>query len=442
MGNMSSPQHRRRFLAALGTGAVAVTAGCAEQLPIAIDEDENEHEDPPADEEDLTPDEDEEPPDDEEEDDEEEPPGQPALEWALGSDWATAQERTNIVIRDADELILGYDPAGEPISEFDAFWPLDEDDSDADMFADVLGNAALSHDPERWGFTDDIDPAAPGLLGGTSVEFSGDDALIHEGAPIDPSEDWTMGLWVWLDDDPGDEGHGNAMMLESVAGDDPDEDDEALGLLPNYDPSAFKIGSVGNTPGYGSEIDRRRWHFHVIRYHAADNRVQGYLDGEFDYSIQPEEGADWIPDLHDITLGRRRVGEADYIFHGRLDSPWITQGAVSEEAIQRLYDLVNDATGRVVTAPKSTLQEAVAIEVAADVPTETAVSVTLHQDTTADGESNISHTVDVAGDGATEVTGFAAGGAYWLEIELETDDPEVTPRVESVRVDLAADGDQ
>jgi hypothetical protein len=437
---MTPSRNRRRFLAALGTGAIAFAAGCAEQLPIDIDEDGER---------DLLDDEDGEPPDDEEEPD---PPARVDLEWTTASDWADPQERDGVVSatighRDADTLTLGYDPTAEPISEFDAFWPLDEDDSDADSFADVLGDADLSHDPDQWNFTDDIEPSAPGLFGRTSVEFSGDDAIIHEGVPIDPSEDWTMGVWVWLDDDPGDQDHSNAMMMESVAGDDPDEDDEALGLLPNHDPPAFKIGSVGNTPGFGSEIDRRHWHFHVIRYRSADTRAQGYLDGEFDYSVRVEEGEEWIPDLHDITLGRRRVGESAYIFHGRLDSPWMTQGALSEDDIQRLYDLVDNGRGRVVTASKSSTREAVGLEVTAEVPDETSVSVTVHQDITDDGGSDISQTVDVAGDDDTELDGFeaAANGIYWVEIELETDDPELTPRVESVVVtlgDAGDDGDQ
>jgi hypothetical protein len=434
---MQPPRNRRRFLGALGTGAFAFAAGCAEQLPITEEDPEPEEDD-----------EEEEPPEDddeeeEEEEEEEDIPTRSELEWSTGSDWADAQEREGVVSadmsgRDADTLALGYDPTVEPISEFDAFWPLDEDEPDADTFADALGNADLIHDPDQWDFTDDIDPDAPGLLGGTSVEFSGDDAIIHEDIPIDPDENWTIGLWVWLDDiDPEEHAHSNAMMLESVTGQEPDEDDEALGLMPNNDPAAFKIGSVNNTAGYGSEVDREQWHFHVIRYQASDTRAQGYLDGAFDYSVQAEDGEEWIPDLHDITLGRRRVGISDYIFHGRLDSPWMTQGLVSEETIRQLYNTAFE--GRLVTTAQSVAQEAVDLEVVADIPDETSVAVTVHQDTTDNGESENSQTVDIDDDTESyELDGFEAAddGAYWIEIEFETDDREVTPRVESVVVDL------
>jgi hypothetical protein len=244
-----------------------------------------------------------------------------------------------------------------------------------------------------------------------------------------------MGLWVRLDADPDDERHGTAMMLEGVAGNRPGEDDEALGLLPNYDPPAFKIGSVNNTPGYGSELDRGEWHFHVIRCQPGHNLAEGYLDGESEYPIQPEDGEEWVPDLHDLVLGRRRVGSNDYIFRGRLDAAWMTQGLVPEDDIRRLYETAFE--GRLATAPQSADGEAVALEATAGIPVETAVSVTVHQDTTGDGESDRSQTVTLSdGTESYRLDGFEEreGGEYWVEIALQTGDPEVTPHVESVGV--------
>jgi hypothetical protein len=414
---MKSSQNRRRFLAALGIGTASM-AGCTDMLGSS---------DVAGTEEGVT--------------DE----GPSELEWSTGSDWTDAQERTGVVSggvggRDPDALSLGYDPTAEPVSEFDAFWPLDEDDPDTETFADALGDTDLVHDPEEWGFSDEIDPAAPGLFGGTSVEFAGGDALLGEDVPIDPAEDWTMGLWVWLGDDPDDQSHGAAMMLEGVDDDQPDQYDVALGLLPNYDPPAFKIGSVDTTPGYGSEVDRGEWHFHVIRYQASDNRVQGYLDGTFDYSIQPEDGEEWVPDLHDLVLGRRRVGHNDYIFRGRLDAAWLTQGLVSEEDIRRLYETAFE--GGLVTAPKPSTQRAIGLEVTAEVPEGTSVSVTVHQDIAGDGGSDVSQTVDIEEEtGSYELDGFEEreGSDYWVEIVLGTDDPEVTPHVESIVVESETD---
>lgn len=424
---MKSVQNRRRFLSALGTSSVVFAAGCIGRSDTESDDNVNTNE--------TLSDENNEN-NENKEDDEPDSPERIELKWSTSSDWDNAQEREGVVNinvggRNAESLALGYDPTTERTSEFDAFWPLDEDDPDADTFVDVLGNADLSHDPERWGFTDDIDPSTPGLLGGTSVEFSGDDAILHEGIPIDPSENWTMGLWVWFDG-PEDQPHSTAMMLESVA------EDEALGLMPNVDPPAFKIGSVNNTPGYGTEIERQQWHFHVIRYQASDTRVQGYLDGEFDYSIQPEDDPEeWIPKLHDVTLGHRRVSSMDKIFNGRLDSAWMTQGLVSEDDIRWLYNIINNGEGRLTTPSKPAPQKAANLKVAADVPDKTTVSVTIHQDTIGDGTSDTSQTIDVS-DGANlyELDGFKAinDGTYWATIELKTDDREITPRVESVIV--------
>jgi Concanavalin A-like lectin/glucanases superfamily len=418
---MKPDQNRRRFLSALGTSSVGFAAGCIGRSDTKSDDNATTDE--------TLADEDNE----NNEDDNPDSPERIELKWSTSSDWDNAQEREGVVNINVDErntefLALGYDPAAERISEFDAFWPLDEDDSDADTFVDVLGNADLSHDPERWGFTDDIDPSTPGLLGGTSVEFSGDDAILHEGIPIDPSENWTMGLWVWFDG-PEDQPHSNAMMLESIT------DDEALGLMPNVDPPAFKIGSVNNTPGYGTEIERQEWHFHVMRYQASDTKVEGYLDGEFDYSIQPEDNPEeWIPELHDVALGHRRVS-TDKIFNGRLDSAWITQGLLSEDDIRWLYDIINNGEGRLTTASKPAPQKAANLKVAADVPDKTTVSVTIHQDTTGDGTSDTSQTIDVSdGTNSYELDGFKAlnNGTYRTTIELKTDDQEITPYVESV----------
>lgn len=424
---MRPSQNRRRFLAALVTGSVAFVTGCTGRLEAEPDDNADRKEALSSQEADK---------DEEPEDEEPEPSKRMELKWSTRSDWADAQKRegignTNAGEGDTDSFALGYDPTAEPISEFDAFWPLDEDDPDADVFADVLGDADLSHDPDRWGFTGDIDPSAPGLLGGTSVEFSGDDAILHEGIPIDPGEDWTMGLWVWFDG-PKDQPQSNAMMLESVA----DEDGEALGLMPNIDPPAFKIGSVNNTPGYGTKIDRQQWHFHVLRYQASNNRVQGYLDGEFDYSIQPEDNPEeWIPKLHDVTLGRRRVSAMAKIFNGRLDSAWMTQGVLSEDDIQRLYNIVENGEGRLITAPKSAAQEAGKLEVTAEIPDDTAISVTINQDTTGDGTNDTSQTINLRDSVKSyELDGFEASddGAYWVTIELKTSEREVTPRIESI----------
>ncbi|MFC6906847.1 LamG-like jellyroll fold domain-containing protein [Halalkalicoccus tibetensis] len=421
---MKLAQNRRRFLSTLGTSSVVFTAGCIGQSDTKSDDNANPDETPSNEE------------NESKEDDEPDSPERIELKWSTSSDWDNAQEREgvmniNVGGRNAESLALGYDPTADRISEFDAFWPLDEDDPDADTFVDALGSADLSHDPERWGFTDDIDPSTPGLLGGTSVEFSGDDAILHEGLPIDPSENWTMGLWVWFDG-PEDQPHSNAMMLESVT------DDEALGLMPNVDPPAFKIGSVNNTPGSGTEIERQQWHFHVIRYQASDTRVQGYLDGEFDYSIQPEDDSEeWIPELHDVTLGHRRVSSMDKIFNGRLDSAWMTQGLLSEDDIRWLYNITNKGEGKLTTMPKQAPQQAVNLKAAADIPDKTTVLVTIHQDITGNGTSDTSQTVDIS-DGANsyELDGFKAidGGTYWTTIELKTDDRETTPRVESVIV--------
>lgn len=429
---MRSVQNRRRFLSLVGTSSVVYAAGCIERSDTESDDD--------ADMKEILPDEDNDG-NESKSDDESTPPERIELEWSTSSDWDNAQERERVVNinvsgRDTDSLALGYDPGTEPISEFDAFWPFKEDDPDADTFVDVLGNVDLSHNPEQWGFTDDIDPSTPGLLGGTSVEFSGDDAILHEGLPIDPSEDWTMGLWVWFDG-PEDQPHSNAMMLESVT-DEEDMDGEALGLMPNVDPPAFKIGSVNNTPGYGTEIERQQWHFHVMRFRASDTTVQGYLDGEFDYSIQPEDDSEeWIPELHDVTLGRRRVSSMDKIFNGRLDSAWMTQGLVSEDDIRWLYNIINNANGKLTTASKPAPQKAMNLNVAADTPDETTVSITIHQDTTGDGTSDTSQTIDVSdGENSYDLDGFKEidNGTYWATIELRTDDREITPRVKSVIV--------
>jgi hypothetical protein len=434
---MDPSRDRRRFLATLGAGSLAFAAGCVDDFPTDIDTGTGDDAEPP---------ENDDPEIDDADDEEPDPPRPTEHEWSTEADWDDARGRTGVVSgdlggRDPDTLALGYDPAVEPVSEFDAFWPLEEDDSDTETFADALGDAVLVHDPEEWGFSDDIDPSATGLFGGTSVEFDGDDALVNEDVPIDPAEDWTMGLWVWFDG-PEEQPHSNAMMLESVDGDQPDEDDEALGLMPNIDPPAFKIGSVNNTPGYGTEIDREEWRFHVLRYRASDNSAEGYLDGEFEYSVEPEDGEEWIPDLHDVALGRRRVGDSGKIFNGRLDVPWMTQGLVSEEDIRRLYETAFE--GRLVTDRRLAAGEATGLEVTAEVPDGTAVSVTVHQDASGDGESDVSQAVDIEEE--TESYGLdgfeeADDGAYWVEVALETEDPEVTPRVESIVVEFDADGD-
>jgi hypothetical protein len=434
---MEPSENRRRLLAALGAGAFTVAAGCTDGLSDDADGDGGE----------TDGDEDEaEAFEDEGEDVEEEEEGYTgtvALEWSTESDWADAQGRTGVVSsalggRDPDTLSLGYDPASEPVSELDSFWPLDEDDPDADTFADLFGDADLVHDPERWEFSDEIDPSAPGLFGGTSVEFDGEDAIVHDGLPVDPSEDWTMGVWVWLDDP---EDLSCAMMMESPGGPDPDDEGEALGILPSNAPPAFKIGSVNNTPGHGSEFNTQEWHFHVIRYQADHNLVEGYFDGEEDYPVQPEDGEEWIPGLQDLTLGLRRSGSNDYVFDGRLDAAWMTQGLVSEDDIRRLYEAAFE--GRLITAAQSADGEAVGLEVTAEVPVETAASVTVHQDTNGDGESDLSQTVNLNDD--TESYGLdgfeeSEGSDYWVEVALQTGDPEVTPRIGSVG--LAFDEDE
>jgi hypothetical protein len=422
---MRPSENRRRLLAALGAGAFAVTAGCADQLS-GDDEGEGQEE--------------------EEEEEEEAEAGIDAdLQWSTEEDWNDAQGRTGVVSstmggRDADTLSLGYDPSSEPVSEFDSFWPLDEGDAEADTFADLFGDVDLTHDPDQ-GETSALNPAAPGMFGGSSVEFGGEDTLLGE-LPVDPGEDWTMGVWVWLDTP---EDWACAMMMETLENvhdppeEDPEDAGEALGLLPTDDPPAFKIGSVGRTDGRGSPVNTQQWHLHVIRYQADHNLAEGYLDGELDYPIQPEEGEEWVHGLENLTLGLRRAGSNNYPFNGRLDLAFATQGLVSEEDIQRLYEAAFE--GRLVTAAQSSSEEAASLEVAAEVPIETAASVTVHQDTNGDGESDHSQSVNLSDDAESYgLDGFEAAddGAYWIEIGLQTSDPEITPHIGSVG--LAFDG--
>jgi hypothetical protein len=97
-----------------------------------------------------------------------------------------------------------------------------------------------------------------------------------------------------------------------------------------------------------------------------------------------------------------------------------------------------------VTAPQSATEEAVDLKVAATIPVETAATVTVHQDITGDGESDISQTITLSDDAESYgLDGFEAAddGVYWVAIDLQTSDPEVTPRIGLVAVELDAAGD-
>lgn len=123
------------------------------------------------------------------------------------------------------------------------------------------------------------------------------------------------------------------------------------------------------------------------------------------------------------------------IFNGRLDSAWMTQGLLSEDDIQRLYNIVENGEGRLTTAPKSAAQEAVNLEVTAEIPDDTAISVTINQDITGDGTNDTSQTINLRDSVKSyELDGFEASddGAYWVTIELKTSEREVTPRIESI----------
>lgn len=137
-----------------------------------------------------------------------------------------------------------------------------------------------------------------------------------------------------------------------------------------------------------------------------------------------------------VRIGRHPTQETcDY--HGVVDEVLYWDRALGEEEVNQIRRTYSD--GHLTTASETSFGEA--FEVVTDVsrPALTTIELTIHQDTSGNGESNRSQTVTVP-DGETTIAlnAFEAvdGSDYWLEWELTTREKTQTPTIHSAYLNL------
>jgi len=228
---------------------------------------------------------------------------------------------------DENNDLVKYDVEETPISSFDHFW----DFSAEDPLDDKIGEAHLEV------ASNEVEVGTNGIFEDDAITVDEDGYVRHknEGLTVDVTGSFSMGAWL-NHEETGD--YSAAMLLIN------EEEDEALGIGPNSgsdgdDQPLPKVLSVANTAGSGDTFyEYGDWHFHVLRYDVDENEAELYFDGEFEYSVEPDDGRDWIPDLDAIVLGFRPVGSSDYHYLGRIAYPWVADGLISESTIQTLLE--------------------------------------------------------------------------------------------------------
>ena len=243
----------------------------------------------------------------------------------LGVAGYVGAERTGYFDENYD--LAHYDAEEAPISSFDHFW----DFSAEDPLDDRIGEAHLEI------ASSEVEVGTGGLFGNDAITLDEDGYVRHKNGEltVDVTGSFSMGAWLNHEETKD---YSAAMLLVSV------EEDEAFGIGPNSgrdgdDQPLPKVLSVGNTGGSGETFyEYGDWHFHVLRYDAEENEAELYFDGELDYSVEPDDGGDWIADLDAIVLGFRPVGNSDYQYLGRIAYPWVTEGVISESIVRALFE--------------------------------------------------------------------------------------------------------
>ncbi len=350
-----------------------------------------------------------------------------SLLWSTQSDWDAAQSREGVVTRavgnsDQDTIKIGYDPNHGVPSEFDHYWTFDEA---SEYWMDEVGNANLSDvaplggSPTRTGFSTE----EPGVAGEYSIWTDRDELVEYGGMPIDPTDDWTLGWWVYYNESMSDFRQG--FVLDDSSG------SESVGL--GTSDMDFKIGSVGRTPGTGQSLNTGQWYFKVLTYDATGDTLTGYVDGDLDYSVDPSGDGSWLNDIDVIRFGDREAGTGTGVI-ARHDSGFLMQDMLSASQISDLDKIRSQ--GNLTTGKQSAGGEVVELNTDATVPSGTSITITVNQDTNSDGTADNTESVSI-GDGMNTygLSNFADTSAdIWLDIDLATNDIETAPELHSAEL--------
>lgn len=339
------------------------------------------------------------------------------LLWDTQADWDAAQSRARVVTRDVGvrnpgQIWQGYDPSHPIVNDAVAYWPLDESAP-----VDEIGTA----DGVRSGTT----TGRPGILSSNAHQYDGiDDVISVDSMPLaDPGSSWTANVWVRITSRLSYRLYFS--LEDSVA-------QESLGIG-NWSDGNAKIYSAGRTPGTGSPIPLNEWAMVTLRWDAGTQTASMFLNGTFDYSVQPSGGGSIFASANQLTLGNRRVGPNAPV-EGRLSDVLLFDRALTDAEIQSLYDTIG--SGTLTTGTQQSDYEAVEVTTAATVPTNTSATMTVHQ---YDGVTSHSQTVTVPDGVATHtLTNFEplAGANYWVDIGQQSTTPEATSQIESVAVEV------
>lgn len=339
------------------------------------------------------------------------------LYWNSQGDWDDAQSRERVVTRDVgvrvpDEIWQGYDPRHPLVNDAVAYWPFDESTP-----IDEIGTA----NGTRSGTTS----GAAGILGSNAYTFDGtDDYVAVNSMPLaNPGSSWTANMWVYT---TRTSIYQLYFSLEDSAA------QESLGIG-NWNDGNAKIYSAGRTPGVGTAMPTGAWTMMTLRWDSATQTAALFINGAFNYDVAPSGGGSIFASANQLTLGNRRVGSNRPI-EGRANEFLLFDRALSNTEIQALYDTIS--SGTLTSGTRIADAGALELTTVSSVPLGSSASVTLNQH---DGTTSHSQTVSLAGGTETHaLTGFSNlnDAQYWLDISLNSTNPEVTAKVDSVTAQL------
>jgi hypothetical protein len=195
-------------------------------------------------------------------------------------------------------------------------------------------SGTVAHDSSGNGNQGLLDGAGwgAGQCGG-AVDLSGseDDVEVASAPGLDLGAEYTISLWLWLDDwDPGNDGSGGAIVTKHRAFDD--GNGWGLWIRSRSPVLAFFSTGVSNYPNGTTLIQKGRWYHVASTGSRVRNQVTLFVNGNPEATT---EFWDVVPNAHPVVIGRED-GLPGRQIDGRIEDLRIYARALSPTEIANL----------------------------------------------------------------------------------------------------------
>ncbi|QLH80613.1 DUF7266 family protein [Halosimplex pelagicum] len=344
--------------------------------------------------------------------------------WQSPGNWDGATDSQGVVhasfgAHQSDRLTLGYPAADQFGSGLAGYWSLDGTADDAS--ASGLSGSMVG------GPGSDL-----GVFGTGSYQFDGNDDYVDIGDDLGDVHRGTSSLSAWVQ--TTDTGDPQTWQSPGILGveENGGTDDIFWGWIDQFGQIGIQAGDSAAAMS-STEIDDGQWHHVAMTYDASSGQAQVFVDGDLEDSVTTRPGPIGT-DFGSIGRIEDTAGSPEY-FDGRLDEVRSYDRVLSASAVEELADLNGTLTTGWQSGTQPLGPSNASLQYAADIPSATAINVTVAADY--DGDDTAEERSDVIelrdGQNAVDVTGLSGTARdFRIEVELETGSVVKSPTLKRI----------